>query len=85
MISEFSKINADKRNSYYKKRYKTIISNKKKNIFLYKHLLLSLYYMISDDFDVTQEKQFHEKSGGFLSSLKKEFKTEEKNNNYFIS
>lgn len=85
MIAEFSEGNVDKRDNYYRKRYKTIINDNKKNIFLYEHLLLSLYYMISDDFDVTQERRFHEKSGGFLSSLKEELKTEEKNDNYFIS
>jgi nitrate reductase assembly molybdenum cofactor insertion protein NarJ len=76
MISEFDQNKIKRRESFYRKQYKTLIFTNETRIILYKYALGSIYSTLSMDFDINIEKQYYEKSVDFLSNLEVEFQTE---------
>ncbi len=82
MIKEFDFNRLKKREEFYKKQYKTLIDldSDIDRAILYSYALKSVYSVLEVDFDVSVEKQTV-CSSDFLSSLKREFDTEDNQEN----
>ncbi|MCP4123595.1 MAG: hypothetical protein GY751_17730 [Bacteroidetes bacterium] len=74
MRDGFEPAQLEAKEKVYKRHHKTLL-DKHNSFTIYKYALQTLYDVLSEDFDTTEEA-FREKSGGFLSSIKQEINIE---------